>query len=72
MLSLVTITYSGGHNFDFDSKLETLAGRGRSDSTMDFDTDRRSMMFDIEFDNIPQFRAVIAQEFPDFTFESEY
>ncbi len=71
-MSLVTITYSGGHNFDFDAKLEALAGGGRTDSTMDFDTDRRSMMFDMAFDHIPQFRALVAQEFPAFTFESEY
>lgn len=64
---MVTITYSGGHSFDIDSKLESLAGRGRSDSCLDFETGQRSIMFVIA--DVPKFRALIAQEFPDFTFE---
>ena len=65
---LLEIAYDGGHNFDWDTRLEHLAGKRRHSSSMDFESLARRIVF--EFDNqtlCDGYIAAVHNEFPEFT-----
>jgi hypothetical protein len=67
MMRQVIVKYTGGHNFDFDSRLEAIAEKPRSGSGMNFDTGMRDVGF--EFDDEQTailFSAAVKSAFPEF------
>ena len=71
---MVEVSYEGCHNFDFDTRLEQIAGRARADSQMNFDTMQRTMTFEFNGEEEDQetsasdlFIAAVQQAFPNFT-----
>lgn len=75
MKSLVKIdvTYSGAHNFDWDSQLEQIAKKVRYWATMDFEKELRTISFQFEDDSEVEiqkselFVAAVRNTFPEFT-----
>ncbi len=69
----INVTYQGGHNFDWDTRLEEIAKTVRYDSTMDFKNELRTISFRFE-DDKPEdeiqpsalFMAAVRSTFPDF------
>ena len=64
---MIRVTYRDSHNFDYDSRLEAIAERPRSDSGMNFDTMTRNI--DFEFTDAQQeklFAAAVKSQFPAF------
>lgn len=46
----INVSYSGGHNFDYDTALEQLAGKCRCWADMDFESMQRTISF--RFDDV--------------------
>lgn len=63
----VSVTYKGGHNFDYDARLEAFAGKTRNGSGYNFETETRDIGFEFDTDDQGKlFSARVRSAFPDF------
>ena len=69
---MIRVTYSGSHNFDLDSRLETIAEQPRSDSSMNFEVMDRHVDFEFADEAKGElFCAAVRSQFPDFKVSNE-
>ena len=69
---MIRVTYQGSHNFEFDTRLEEIAEKSRSDSSMDFESMNR--FIDFEFDEpkaATLFAAAVKSQFPNFSVSND-